>query len=341
VGLSARPAKDAVPPLSTRGRGTVSQVNRIPSSPATIPHAVSVQAIGPVQGRRLKHQACVRLGLEVAATYGLRVRRIRSSSTISALLAGLANSPVRNPQFAGSTTEHHRINDYAICGFHMGCGLTIRRLKKKGPRKGPGKGPTPQSDNLCCRLAARNLLQRNDFRVGRRGLEPRTYGLKGKGPRLRPLIESSNTNDFSPFGAPRDTPRIGKKGRKKGRTTAPGTLHRRTRKGKGGRRNYPSLHAHIHPSTLALSPGYLHEANPLWTLHDPGTHDSWGRVDQQGTAERPATQASFQTSRHLATAGCRRGVWAWSLQRTQRQQEERPPPGTWSSLCRCARLPTR
>ena len=59
-----------------------------------------------------------------------------------------------------------------------GCGLNIRRLKQIGPKKGPGKGPTQQSDNRCSRLVAENLLQRNNFRVGRRGLEPRTYGLK-------------------------------------------------------------------------------------------------------------------------------------------------------------------
>jgi hypothetical protein len=60
----------------------------------------------------------------------------------------------------------------------MGCGLIIRRLKRKGPKKGPGKGPTRQSDNDRCLFVARNLLQRNNFLVGRRGLEPRTYGLK-------------------------------------------------------------------------------------------------------------------------------------------------------------------
>ena len=178
MGLSARPAKDAVPPLSTRGQGTVSQVNRIPSAPATIPHAVAVLAIGPVQGRRLKHQACVRQGLEVAATYGLRVRRFQSTLTISAVAAAVAELPVRNPQFWRSPTEHRRIHDHVLCRFHMGCGLTIRRLKKLGPKKGRGKGPTQQSDSVRCRPAARNLLRCNAFRVGRRGLQPRTYGLK-------------------------------------------------------------------------------------------------------------------------------------------------------------------
>ena len=30
-------------------------------------------------------------------------------------------------------------HDVAICGFHTGCGLIIRRLKKKGPKKGPNR----------------------------------------------------------------------------------------------------------------------------------------------------------------------------------------------------------
>jgi NAD(P)-dependent dehydrogenase (short-subunit alcohol dehydrogenase family) len=31
-------------------------------------------------------------------------------------------------------------HDAAICGFHTGCGLIIRRLKKKGPKNGPNCG---------------------------------------------------------------------------------------------------------------------------------------------------------------------------------------------------------
>jgi hypothetical protein len=106
------------------------------------------------------------LGSWAAWTYGLRVRTIRASLTISALSSGLAEMPVRNPQIRLSLTEHRRIHQHATCGFPMGCGLRMRRLKKKGPKKGPGKGPTRQSDNDRCRFAARNLLQRNDFRVG-------------------------------------------------------------------------------------------------------------------------------------------------------------------------------
>ena len=110
-------------------------------------------------------------------TYGLRVRTIGASAAVSILPADIAVTAVRNSSFRLSPTANDDPDDAAICGFHMGCGLIIRRLKKKGPKKGPGKGPTRQFDNARFRFVARNLLQRNDFRVGRRGLEPRTYGL--------------------------------------------------------------------------------------------------------------------------------------------------------------------
>ena len=103
---------------------------------------------------------------------------------------------MRNPSFRPSPTVNDDSHDAAICGFHMGCGLIIRRLKKKGPKKGPGKGPTRQIDNERCRFAARNLLQRNDFRVGRRGLEPRTYGLKECRGTSRLSVNSFSSNNF-------------------------------------------------------------------------------------------------------------------------------------------------
>ena len=55
------------------------------------------------------------------------------------------------------------------------CGLIIPRLKKNGLKKGPEKGSTRQSDNVRFHLASRTLLQHNDFPVGFRGLETRTY----------------------------------------------------------------------------------------------------------------------------------------------------------------------
>ena len=102
-------------------------------------------------------------------TYGLRVRTIGASAAVSILPADIAVTAVRNSSFRLSATANDDPDDAAICGFHTGCGLIIRRLKKKGP--------TRQFDNARFRFVARNLLQRNDFRVGRRGLEPRTYGL--------------------------------------------------------------------------------------------------------------------------------------------------------------------
>ena len=93
---------------------------------------------------------------------------IRPDSAICGLTAGVAKMPVRIPSFLLSPTANDDPHDAAICGFHMGCGLIIRRLKKKGPKKGPGKGPTRQSDHARCRFAAQQPLQRNTFRVGRR-----------------------------------------------------------------------------------------------------------------------------------------------------------------------------
>ena len=142
----------------------------VPSSAST--HSAASLCRGPLRaGHSLQR-------IRLPWTYGLRVRTIRPDSAISGLTAGVTKTPVRNPSFLPSPTANDDPHDAAICGFHRGCGLIIRRLKKKGPKKGPGKGPTRQIDNACCRFAARNLLQHNDFRVGRRGLEPRTYGLK-------------------------------------------------------------------------------------------------------------------------------------------------------------------
>jgi len=92
-------------------------------------------------------------GRPAPRTYGLRVRPIGPSLAISGLTAGVTKMPVRNPSFRLPPAANDDLHDAAICGFHMGCGLIIRRLKKKGPKNGPGKGPTRQSDNVRCRSA--------------------------------------------------------------------------------------------------------------------------------------------------------------------------------------------
>ena len=83
--------------------------------------------------------------------------------------------PVRNTQSGRSATEHHLVNDAAICGFHMGCRLIIRRLKKKGPKKGPNYR---FANGRFLFVAPKYVALQQVSGVGRRGLEPRTYGLK-------------------------------------------------------------------------------------------------------------------------------------------------------------------
>jgi len=55
---------------------------------------------------------------------------------MSGLPTGIAEMPVRNPLFRLSPTVNDEPLGTAIFGFRMGCGLIIRRLKKKGPKKG-------------------------------------------------------------------------------------------------------------------------------------------------------------------------------------------------------------
>jgi hypothetical protein len=168
---------------------------------------------------------------------------------------------VRNPQFGRSPTEHCLVRVHAICGFLTGCGLIIRRLKKNGPKKGPGKGPTPQSDSIRCPIAARNLLQRNNSRVGRRGLEPRTYGLKGwRGP-LDLRGQSLSTKEFLLSEAHPEPPRTTWKGLPKG-------LHS----------GYPMLSIAASPRLLGL----LRQCLPSQGRHHhaPRTSDRLGLVPQ-------------------------------------------------------------
>lgn len=134
---------------------------------------------------------------------------------MSGVTAPVAKMPVRNPSFRLSSTVNEATHGNAICGFHRGCGLTIRSLKKKGPKK----GPTRRIDDARCRFPARNLLQRNDFRVGRRGLEPRTYGLKVSPCMTLGFKMSFSTNDSGSARTTqthRDQPR---KGQRKGQAS--------------------------------------------------------------------------------------------------------------------------
>jgi hypothetical protein len=97
-------------------------------------------------------------GRPAPRTYGLRVRPIGPSLAISGLTAGVTKMPVRNPSIRLPPAANDDLHDAAICGFHMGCGSIIRRLKKKGPKKGPGKGPVDHSATAHCHFAGPTIV---------------------------------------------------------------------------------------------------------------------------------------------------------------------------------------
>ena len=178
--------------------------------------------------------------------------------------------PVRNPSFRLSPTANDEPHGAAICRCHTGCGLIIRRLKKKWPKKGPGKGPTLQSDHLGYRFAARHLLQRNDFRVGRRGLEPRTYG----------LIEDSGERLASQKGC---------KQRVLLHQETPRTTQIDKERAKKGPHTVPSKQADVLHGTDALTPSAPPQG--LAPARSRTTRSSWDRC---GGSDEPARFASAQ-----------------------------------------------
>ena len=114
--------------------------------------------------------------LEPWDVYGLRVRRIRPTDRPSRASFW---TPVRNARATTVATDQQVIPRAAIRGIRRSCGHFIRKLKNERAHvraKERARGPFRH-----CSLSLRKAMNRCaaiGLRVGRRGLEPRTYGLK-------------------------------------------------------------------------------------------------------------------------------------------------------------------